>query len=214
VQSNDQQEIKLTADGSATIFSPRFNQHYHSIFGALQESQLVFMDLGLKYALEKFTDINLLEMGFGTGLNAHLAFLLSFHNERRISYTGLEAYPVSQEIAAELPTDLKILHELSWEKDHELSKFFSFRKSLTLIQEFQSAKKFNLVFYDAFAPESQPELWTAEVFEKLASWMSPGGILTTYCSKGYVQRNLKAAGFQVEKHPGPARKREVLRAIR
>ncbi len=214
MQSNDQQEIKLTADGSTTIFSPRFNQHYHSIFGALQESQLVFMDLGLKYALEKFTEINLLEMGFGTGLNAHLAFLLSFQNERRISYTGLEAYPVSQEIAAELPTDLKILHELSWEKDHELSKFFIFRKSLTLIQEFQYAKKFNLVFYDAFAPESQPELWTAEVFEKLASWMSPGGILTTYCSKGYVQRNLKAAGFQVEKHPGPARKREVLRAIR
>lgn len=212
MQSSDQQHIKLTADGSTTVYSKCFDQHYHSIFGARQESDLVFIDLGLKYALEQWEEIHLLEMGFGTGLNAWLSREWAEKEKRKVNYTGLEAFPIRPEMVKELNFDARELHELSWESIHHLSPWFSFQKLETKLQDFNPENKFNLVYYDAFAPESQPELWTQEIFEKIASLMTEGGILTTYCSKGYVQRNLKAAGFKVEKHPGPARKREVLRA--
>ena len=212
MQNSDEQHIKLTADGSTTVYSKCFDQHYHSIFGAEKESEVVFINLGLRFALEQFEEIHLLEMGFGTGLNALMTKNFSERQTKKINYTGLEAFPISDEMVKELNFDASQLHALPWGETVEVNKTFSFSKYNTKLQDFQTDQKFNLVFYDAFAPESQPELWTQEVFEKVNSLMRPGGILTTYCSKGYVQRNLKAAGFTVEKHPGPPRKREILRA--
>ncbi len=205
--------IKLTADGSTTVYSKCFDQHYHSIFGAKQESEHVFINLGLAYALAKFEDIRILEMGFGTGLNALLTLEKAIAEKRKLSYTGLEAFPLEEGLTAELSYDASKLHQLPWEESVEVNTFFDFKKMNLKLQDFETQDKYNLIYYDAFAPESQPELWTQEIFEKLASMMLGGGVLVTYCSKGYVQRNLKAAGFKVEKHPGPPRKREVLRAI-
>ncbi|MGR3811553.1 tRNA (5-methylaminomethyl-2-thiouridine)(34)-methyltransferase MnmD [Jiulongibacter sp. NS-SX5] len=213
MQNKDIQNIKLTADGSTTVYSQCFDQHYHSIFGAEKESEVVFLDLGLSYALSIFEELNILEMGFGTGLNALLTFQESKNTSKIISYTGLEAFPLSSEMVEELNFDASQLHDLPWSEKTALSSNFVFQKVESKLQDFITDQKFNLVYYDAFAPESQPELWTQEIFEKLGSLLETGAVLTTYCSKGYVQRNLKAAGFKVEKHPGPPRKREILRAI-
>ena len=214
MQSRERQNIKVSADGSTTIYSSRFDQHYHSIFGAKVESELVFIELGLKYALSKFSEVNLLEMGFGTGLNSLLSLEYAEKTSKKISYTGLEAYPISEEMINQLSFDSSNLHKMEWGKEFLLRPNFSYRKLKTRLEDFETSAKFNLIYYDAFAPESQPELWSTEVFEKLYALMSDGGVLTTYCSKSYVQRNLKSAGFIVEKHPGPPRKREVLRVIK
>lgn len=214
MQNKDKQYIKLTADGSTTVYSTCFDQHYHSIFGAEKESEVVFIDLGLRFASEKFEEIHLLEMGFGTGLNAFLTQEWAKSQRKIVNYTGLEAFPITEEMISEFNFDAGPLHALPWEEKVKIHPQFNFTKHKTTLQDFQSDSSFNLVYYDAFAPESQPELWTQEIFEKLYLLMLAGGVLTTYCSKGYVQRNLRAAGFLVEKHPGPPRKREILRAIK
>ena len=205
--------IKLTNDGSTTVYSDCFNQYYHSIFGAKTESEWVFINLGLRYAFEIFEDINVFEMGFGTGLNALLTSEVCLESERKIDYTTLEAFPLAEEMINELSFDSTAFHEADWEHWVEINAFFNFFKHKSSLEDYQTSNRFNLIYYDAFAPSSQPELWTQETFEKVASFISPGGILTTYCSKSYVQRNLRASGFEVERHPGPPRKREVLRAI-
>ncbi|WP_128547436.1 tRNA (5-methylaminomethyl-2-thiouridine)(34)-methyltransferase MnmD [Larkinella soli] len=213
--------IVLTADGSTSVYNAAVDQHYHSIFGALQESQRVFIELGLYPALERFGEVRVFEMGFGTGLNALLTLSEAEKAGKPVRYTAVEAYPLPEEEAGRLNFGellgspyLKPLHAAPWNRRVEPAPGFSLLKQGGFLQDFQTGERFNLVYYDAFAPEAQPELWTEEIFQKVAGWMNPGGILTTYCSKGYVQRNLKAAGFSVEKHPGPARKREVLRAVR
>lgn len=216
--------IVVTADGSHSVYHPVFGQHYHSIFGAWQESQRVFIELGLEEAFRRFTDdLFVFEMGFGTGLNALLTAREAGQRERSVFYTTVEAYPLPMEEASRLNFDsllgtnyLPLLHEAPWDRLTEIHSYFSLTKRQALLQEVTAdilPRHFHLVYYDAFAPEAQPELWTEDVFRQIAALMRPGGLLTTYCSKGYVQRNLKAAGFTVEKHPGPARKREVLRAV-
>jgi len=205
--------IKLTLDGSTTLYSQYFDQYYHSIFGAKTESEKVFIKLGLHYALEMFNDINILEMGLGTGLNVLLTLESCNERERKIDYTGIEAHPLMEESLKELSFDSSIFHIAGWESWNQISPFLNFIKHHVSLEEYNTTNKYNLVYYDAFAPSSQPELWTQPIFEKVASLMTTGGILVTYCSKSYVQRNLRAAGFIVEKHPGPPRKREVLRAI-
>ena len=214
MQNKENLSLKETTDGGTTLYSAAFDQYYHSIFGPKQESDCVFIDLGLAYAFEQFTETNILEMGFGTGFNALLTAKEALLKQKKVSYTGLEAYPITAEVAKQIEADLEPLHLYSWDEVHVLSSYFSFQKIHTSLQDFQTTQKFNLVYYDAFAPSSQPELWTLDIFEKLAGMMEKGGILTTYCSKSYVQRNLRSAGFLVEKHPGPYRKREILRAIK
>ncbi|GAB3924251.1 tRNA (5-methylaminomethyl-2-thiouridine)(34)-methyltransferase MnmD [Larkinella terrae] len=213
--------IVLTSDGSSSVFNPDVNQHYHSIHGALQESQRVFIELGLYAAFERFGEIRVFEMGFGTGLNALLTLLEAEKNQRTVSYTAVETRPLSLEQARELNFDelldchyLKPLHEAPWNRPASITPVFELVKYEGRLQDFRTENRFNLVYFDAFAPEAQPELWTQEIFEQLAVMMHPGGLLTTYCSKGTVKRNLQAAGFLVEKHRGPAHKRDVLRAIR
>lgn len=214
-------QLVATADGSHTLFNPAFEAHYHSVHGALQESQHIFIELGLKPALVAAeSPLYVFEMGFGTGLNALLTYIEATRHQKPVYYVSLEAYPVLYSQAQQLnygqvlDSELFLsLHESPWDSPVVLSPYFTLEKHHTLLQNFETSHRFGVVYYDAFAPAAQPELWTQEVFEKIASWLNPNAHLTTYCSKGYVQRNLKAAGFRIQKHPGPGRKREVLRAI-
>lgn len=214
--------IQQIEDGTHTLFSPHFKQYYHSLLGAKQESDRVFLEVGLQEAFTRFSSVQLLEIGFGTGLNALLSWDLAQNQKRSVAYDGLEAYPLATEIVQSINLGLATsqhqrlihLHELSWDTEQMLDSYFTLTKICQKIEDFTPKKLYNLVYYDAFAPESQPEMWTESVFLRLRDWMVQGGFLTTYCAKGYVKRNLKAAGFQVEKHAGPKRKREMIRAIK
>ncbi|RIV22215.1 hypothetical protein DYU11_14350 [Fibrisoma montanum] len=215
--------LVLTADGSHSIYSEETRQHYHSIHGAWQESRRVFIELGLQEAFGRFSDepIRSFEMGFGTGLNALLTAQEAEQRQRYVHHTAIEAYPVPLDEAHQLNFDqllgtnyLHQLHEADWNQIVQIHPFFSLIKVHGMLQEFQTVDRFHLIYFDAFAPEAQPELWTETVFRQMADILLPGGMLTTYCSKGYVQRNLKAVGFHVEKHSGPAYKREVIRAVK
>lgn len=214
-------QIVKTEDGSATLYNCDLKEHYHSTFGALQESRHVFIKTGLDHLSSELDSINVLEVGFGTGLNALLALLWTNKNEKLVNYTGIEAYPVSMKTAEELnyPKILEV-DEATFLKMHSggtesvnFSEHFIFELISGLIQETQLEESFyDLVFFDAFSPDTQPELWTELLFEKLNRSMKQGGILTTYSTKGIVKRALKSAGFSVEKLPGPPGKREILRA--
>lgn len=214
--------IVLTADGSHSVYNQELGKHYHSIFGAVQESEWVYIDLGLRAALERFDgDLQVFEMGFGTGLNALLTARIALAQQRTIHYTTVEAYPLTLEEARQLNYDqvletdfLALMHQSPWEQPVAIHPYFTLTKRKGLLQDVPLADQFQLVYYDAFAPTAQPELWTESIFGKLAANMRPGGLLTTYCSKSIVQRAMRAAGFVVEKHQGPFRKREILRAVR
>jgi tRNA U34 5-methylaminomethyl-2-thiouridine-forming methyltransferase MnmC len=207
--------IRTTGDGSITFYSDQFDQHYHSIFGARTESERVFIELGYNYIMEHFNDpIQLLEVGFGTGLNAWLTGLAAEKSQRLTEYIGLEAYPIPKAHFDQFPTEIQVYQELAWGEQHTIHPYYSVIKQNVKVQDFLSDRKFHLVYYDAFSPEAQPEMWSEELFQRIADMLEAGGVLSTYCSKGMVQRNLKAVGFEVEKHPGPPHKREVLRAIK
>jgi tRNA U34 5-methylaminomethyl-2-thiouridine-forming methyltransferase MnmC len=222
----------LTADGSHTLFNETLNAYYHSIHGALEESQHIFINLGLREVLNRYlaTDssenpdtkqgVTVFEMGFGTGLNAFLTWREAEKKQVPIQYVTVEAYPITEEKGEGLnynelfqTNQLTTLHRAPWGEPIPLSPYFTIEKQLSALQDFDPKFRFDAIYYDAFAPAAQPELWTPEIFEKLARWLKTGGNLTTYCTKGYVKRNLKSAGFTVQKHPGPGYKREVLRAI-
>lgn len=160
-------------------------------------------------------------MGLGTGLNAFLAWKLADQLQKPVYYTSVEAYPVSLDEALSLNYDtitgqkgLADIHQAPWSEDYPLSPFFTFRKEHTTLEMFAAADTFNVIFYDAFDPRAQPELWTETIFHKIAAQTRPGGVLVTYSSKGIVKRALAAAGFTVERHKGPGRKTHVLRAIK
>lgn len=222
--------IEKTDDGSATLFVPELNEHYHSTKGARTESQHIFIEMGLKASAS--TAPRILEVGFGTGLNAWLTLKEAEQSGRHIHYTGLELYPLEwqtieqlgyisndeqlttsdrQQPAIEL---FKQLHTSPWEKDVQLTPHFTLRKIETDVNKWRVENSpFNLVYFDAFAPEKQPEMWSQELFNRLYVLLDRDGILTTYCAKGVVRRMLQTAGFTVERLPGPpGGKREILRA--
>lgn len=209
---------KITRDGSSTLYSAQFDQHYHSVHGAVQESQHVFLDKGLAEC-QQTTPIRILEMGFGTGLNA---LMTAMQAPMPVHYLSLEAYPISSEALTELnygqllqvETLFEGIHAAAWNTSVEITPDFTLEKREGLLKDFEGASKIDLVYWDAFAPGAQPELWTEDVFRSVLGWMNPGGILTTYCAKGDVRRAMIAAGFEVEKVPGPPGKREMLRARR
>lgn len=217
-------EIRLTDDGSPTLFVPELNEHYHSSFGAVQESMHVFIEAGLNSLPGKETAINILEVGFGTGLNALLTVLHSFG--KTIFYHGIDAYPVDEGKIAQLdyPGFIKVekaknlfknMHLVEWNEDSVITEKFMLKKERAKIEEnILVSEKYDLIYFDAFAPEVQPELWTAEVFKKLFDATKPGGILVTYSSKGLVKQNLRTAGFVVKRLPGPPGKRHMLRATK
>lgn len=218
-------ELILTEDGSHSIYVPELNEHYHSTFGAIQESNVVFIENGLKHIMKSKNDIRIFEMGFGTGLNAYLTWLNTSYLRCKIQYTALEAFPLDMQTVKSLnyveilnpdadANNFNRMHEAAWGQTMALSDSFLIKKQKNFLLDFIPDNMFDLVYFDAFAPEIQPELWTAAVFDKIYKMMEPGGILVTYCCKGIVKRNMKAAGFEIEKLPGPPGKREVLRAFK
>jgi tRNA U34 5-methylaminomethyl-2-thiouridine-forming methyltransferase MnmC len=214
------EKLRITDDGSATLYSPKFDQYYHSVRGAKSETQRVYIELGLWAKMQEKSDINILEIGFGTGLNALMTALEAQKSGLKVHYTSLEPYPISQEDAQllnyriELNTNLLAqIHQANWEEMIEINPNFFLQKVKTIIQDFSTNKLFDVIYFDAFAPSSQPELWTEEIFTKIGSMTHKGGLLTTYCSKTIIRKALQSAGFKVEKHVGMWGKREVVRAV-
>ncbi len=215
--------VVLTADGSHTVLNETLGKPYHSVHGAIQESQRVYIEVGLLAAFHKFPDgvLQIFEMGFGSGLNALLTASEAELHQRQVYYVAIDAYPLPLTEARQLNYDellgtshLINLHETPWNKSVTINLHVTLTKLTGMLQELRTADQFHLIYYDAFPPSAQPELWEPEVFQQLADLLLPGGILTTYCSKSYVQRNLRAAGLTVEKHVGPYGKREILRAVK
>lgn len=218
-----QRDLILTKDGSHTIAIPAMNVTYHSLHGAIQESQHVFIEAGLKQFSNQHHTLYIFEMGFGTGLNALLTYMEIQKSGQQVYYTAIELFPLEENQITTLNyceqlnrKDLEPvfhqLHNSEWEKDIAIENNFTLRKSASSLLNFSTIQPFNLIYFDAFAPTAQPELWTKEIFEKLYTALQSAGMLVTYCSKSDVRRAIKSAGFIVEKIPGPRGKREMVRA--
>ncbi len=219
-----QRKLILTGDGSHTILMPELNVTYHSIHGAIQESKHVFIEAGLKgLILAEEAKLNIFEVGFGTGLNALLTIIEAEKLQKEIHYETVEPFPLdSNETRAlnyckqldreDLQPIFEQLHSCEWEKKTNIIATFCLKKSRSNLLNFETSETFKLIYFDAFAPNAQPELWTKEIFEKMFAMLKPEGILVTYCSKGDVRRAMQDAGFTVEKLPGPRGKREMIRA--
>lgn len=216
-------QIEQTADGSNTLFVPELNEHYHSVKGALTESEHIFIRTGLQHC--PLDSVNVLEIGFGTGLNAFLTLLEAEKTGRHILYTTLERYPLDRQTVEQLhypeliapdKADLFFaLHRATWDTPQTITPQFTLLKIETDFTQFLFKYRYNVVYFDAFAPEKQPEMWNKKLFDYLYNVIYPGGILTTYCAKGAVRRMLQEAGFNVERLPGPpGGKREILRATK
>ena len=215
-------EVQTTADGSATLYRPDLDEHYHSVKGALTEGEHIFIKCGLLHHPQQ--RLKVLEIGFGTGLNA---ILTALETSKTVEFNTLELYPLSPEIIAQancckmLPATAeplyKALHAAEWNVLTRISDTFSINKILCDFTAPDTAlpQGIDIVYFDAFAPEKQPEMWSAEALQKVYDAMNPGGILTTYCAKGEIRRRLQSVGFTVERLPGPPNgKREILRATK
>ena len=215
-------ELRTTSDGSHTLFVPEIDESYHSTHGAIQESRFIFIDEALKLCKKK--EITILEIGFGTGLNAFLTLNEAETDNNQIHYITLEKFPVPLEQAAQLNySDIispskkglfELMHFWQWNQPVQLTSQFILEKIQVDFTTFNHSSYYDLVFFDAFSPEKQPEMWSQEQFEKIYAHCNPGAILTTYCAKGVVRRALQNAGFEVERLAGPPGKREILRAIK
>jgi len=215
--------FETTADGSLTLYVPNLDEHYHSMNGAVQESQHVYLDAGLLHYIQNNgnippTGIQMLEFGFGTGLNAFLTALEAEKQKVKIHYTALEKYPLSPEITTQLNYStanqslFQNIHQSGWGSPISITPYFTLQKLAIDFALFDYPSCYDVVYYDAFAPDKQPEAWSQELFDKLFSSMNPKGVLTTYCAKGSIRRMMQQAGFFVERIPGAAGKREMLRA--
>ncbi|MHA7058241.1 tRNA (5-methylaminomethyl-2-thiouridine)(34)-methyltransferase MnmD [Aquimarina sp. M1] len=220
-------EIITTSDGSTTIHFPELDEHYHSKHGAINEAKHVFIKNGFDYILasKKTSELNILEIGFGTGLNAFITYLEATEIQRKIRYVGVEAYPVStnetklmnyvEQLSAHHHQDIfDALHESSWENQNALSSNFSLTKRKQFFADIKDQNCFDLIYFDAFGARVQPELWNVEIFEKMYDALMEYGVLVTYAAKGSVRRAMQEVGFTVERLPGPPGKREMLRAIK
>ncbi len=218
----DKREIKITADGSHTLFVEALNETYHSIHGAIQESNHVFIEGGLNYCAK--IEINILEIGFGTGLNAFLTLLEAQKHNIQVNYTSLEVFPLEPDIIQQLnyTEELKttkeeadlfhLLHQVEWEGCQGITKQFNLTKIKVELANFYPSQQFDVIYFDAFGPDVQPEMWTTKIFEQMYHALFVGGILVTYCAKGIVKRSLKEVGFTVKNLLGPPGKREMTRA--
>ena len=216
-------QIRITADGSKTLYLPDIDESYHSKNGAIQESNHVFIINGLN-ELKNRDSVSIFEMGFGTGLNALLTANWSDCNKLNIDYTAIEAFPISPNLCMMLDytsiikNEKKIIYEeiinAKWGQRIELTKYFKLKKIELKIEDFSSEKKFDLIYFDAFGPKVQNEMWEFNVLNKMYDFLKPNGILVTYCAQGQFKRNLKQLGFIVETLPGPPGKREMTRATK
>lgn len=212
-----------TGDGSHTLYVQELGERYHSIHGAIQESVHVFIQSGLKQFEPGAEPLSILEIGLGTGLNALLTLIESEKSGVNINYTAIEAFPLEQELIEQLNyikllnvpeynTSFDKIHSAEWNKVLRLTEKFTLLKLHTTLEKAVFEPKFQVVYFDAFGPRVQPEMWTDDVFSKLFSAMVQNGCLVTYCAKGEVKRTLKRAGFMVETIQGPPGKREMVRA--
>jgi tRNA U34 5-methylaminomethyl-2-thiouridine-forming methyltransferase MnmC len=213
-------QIITTQDGSTTLKVEELQVTYHSVFGAVQESKHVFINAGLQYFIQHHKteqSISIFEMGFGTGLNAWLSLNSANEFKKHISYTTLEPHPIDEVLYSKLnyaenhQEQFLQLHQCGFNEVIKLNEYFSFCKLNQTLQNFEPNEKFDLIYYDAFAPSAQPELWTLEIFTKIKAIMHTNSILVTYCAKGEVKRLLKSLGFMVENLTGPPGKREMIR---
>ncbi len=212
--------LRVTADGSHTLYVPVLDEHYHSVNGAIQESMHVFIHAGLDQMHE--TTVHILEVGFGTGLNAFLTLRETEQPGRQqtICYHTIERYPLDPALIRQLnyppqawpgQEDLfEKLHTTPWEETVPITPRFTLHKTAGNVLTCPFPAPVHLVYFDAFAPEKQPELWEQPLFERLYACMAPGGIIVTYCAKGEVRRRMQAAGFRMERLPGPPGKRHML----
>lgn len=225
-----ERELIITADGSHSIYVKELDEHYHSVHGAIQEAQHVFLKMGIHFLTDKnYKELSILEIGFGTGLNALLTLLEAEKLNIKINYSSLEAFPLTKEMTNQLNYVDQVsaiekqskeliskifnkLHDVSWEEQNIITDHFKLQKIKNTLQAIEFETNFDLIFFDAFGPRVQPEMWTEELFSKINKTINPGGCLVTYCAKGEVKRALKRSGFEVETLPGPPRKREMIRA--
>jgi tRNA U34 5-methylaminomethyl-2-thiouridine-forming methyltransferase MnmC len=216
-------DIIQTLDGSTTIHLPDLNESYHSKHGAIQEAQHVYIKNG--FSLFKGKPVSILEIGFGTGLNAFITFLEAQKTGQEINYVGVEAYPVSadellqmnyvQELQAQNQSDFFTkMHESEWEEENLLSKNYKLTKRKQLFEDIADIEQFELIYFDAFGYGVQPELWSTEIFQKMYNALKPDGVLVTYAARGVVKRSMTEVGFKVEKLAGPPGKREMFRATK
>lgn len=218
-----QRKIITTADGSNTIHLPSWNEQYHSKHGAVQEAMHVFIKNGL-HAVKKET-IRILEIGFGTGLNAFITLLEAQNSGKTIYYSGVDHLPISIEEIEQLnhlsmfeqnqcKEEYYQLQNCNWEQEIQISKNFTLNKKAERFENLRYSNGFDLIYFDAFGPRVQPSLWTEEIFKSMFNALFEKGILVTYCAKGSVRRAMQAVGFEVERLPGPPGKREMLRAVK
>ncbi len=218
-------KIITTADGSHSLFNEELNETYHSVHGAIQESVHVFIKSGLQYVLERSSPlpISIFEVGFGTGLNALLTLQYLQGHPKAVNYTAIEHSPLGEEIWSRLNyasllnlgAEYKDLHYSAWGRPHALTANFNLLKlNNTLQQVVLSKESLDLVYYDAFAPSKQPELWSFDVLRKIFEALKPGGVLVTYCAKGQLKRDLNGLGLVVETLAGPPGKKEMVRAVK
>ncbi|WP_306351035.1 tRNA (5-methylaminomethyl-2-thiouridine)(34)-methyltransferase MnmD [Flavobacterium sp. '19STA2R22 D10 B1'] len=216
-----ERKIIKTSDGSTTIFLPEWDETYHSKFGAIQEAYHVFIKSGLSLFTEK--SVSILEIGFGTGLNAFITFLEAKQKGISIDYTGIEAYPIPAEevvqlnYVAELQAQefdgvFKQMHACPWEEKTRIDAQFNLTKKQQFFKDIQAENEFDLIYFDAFGFRVQPELWSAEIFSIMYKALKENSILVTYAARGPIKRAMQEAGFQVEKLQGPPGKREMMRA--
>ena len=222
----DHLSFALTADGSKTLLNEKVGENYHSRHGALQESKHVFLDTGLRYFLEKsgLTKAGILEVGFGTGLNFLITANYCSANEIELNYTGIEAYPLNQEIIVDTGYENYISNEL-WDSftqqyqealKHEvqIGNLCSLKIEHKKMLDFNANDFFDVIYFDAFAAVHQPEMWDHESLKHITKFLKPGGVFVTYAITGDLKRTMKSLGFAIEKAPGAAGKREMLRAVK
>lgn len=217
-------QLLLTDDGSHTLLSNEHGVSYHSKHGAITETYHVFIDAALRFKAAVQKDINILEIGFGTGLNAYVTLLEAIKRNLNINYTAVEAYPISEASYKQLNYTDQIqtehgdlflkMHQLAWDQEAAIHDQFFIHKALKKIETIDEKDKFDIIYFDAFAPNAQPELWGEDIMQRMYDALKPSGLLTTYCAKGVVKRTMKSVGFMVERLPGPPGKREMTRAMK
>lgn len=215
-------KLRTTQDGSHTLYVPELDEYYHSVYGAVQESGHVFLKEGFLFTAGESIDV--FEVGFGTGLNAFLTCIEAERSNRKVTYYSIELFPVKTElinnlnypefIDPERAPDFYYLHGCPWDELVRITPFFSLKKINADICSYEFDRNFDLIYFDAFAPEKQPEIWQADIFKRIYESLSEKGVLVTYCSKSEVRKTLETAGFKVHKIPGPPGKREMIRALK
>ena len=221
-----ERKIITTGDGSSSIQLTEWDEQYHSKHGAINEAEHVYIKTGLVHFLETNSigkPVTILEIGFGTGLNAFLTLLESNKRQVHIHYTGVEAYPLSKaeidsvnypEMLKTSPFSFLKLHEIPWEVTSEISSTFQLKKRKQLFADITDHSVFDVIYYDAFGSRVQPELWGESIFKIMYNALKEGGVLVTYAAKGSARRAMESCGFRVERLPGPPAKREMLRATK